>query len=215
MEYISILGDTSFLACRNCYYSILPSSIHSHFQGKPHQLSPEIREEILQETRKHASLIWDRDNLKETRIPSSFPFFFPELAFYNDGLACQDYSYIVRSKAPIKKHYREVHSWENPRGKGRIPKTSNIEEPWATGISCQQFFLSNPGHSYFRVDSKRPFSDRQTRPRTASSVEEERNEDESEIRSERSEALSEFSQGITRIFFYKIVVLTVYIEPRN
>jgi len=57
MEYISILGDTSFLACRNCYYSILLSSIHSHFQGKPHQLSPEIREEILQETRKHASLI--------------------------------------------------------------------------------------------------------------------------------------------------------------
>jgi len=49
----------------------------------------------------------------------------------------------------------------------------------------------------------------------ASSVEEERTEDESEIRSKRSEALLELSQGISLIFFDKIVVLTVYIEPRN
>jgi hypothetical protein len=57
MEYISILGNTGFLACRNYYYSILPLSIHSYFQGKPHQLSFKTREEILQETKKYASLI--------------------------------------------------------------------------------------------------------------------------------------------------------------
>jgi len=49
----------------------------------------------------------------------------------------------------------------------------------------------------------------------ASLVEEERTEDESEIRSKRSEALLELSQGISLIFFNKIVVLIVYIEPRN
>ncbi len=104
----------------------------------------------------------------------------------------------------------------NPRGKGRIPKTSKEKDPWTTGVSCQQFFHSPPGHSYFRVDSKRPFSDRQTRPRMATAVEEEEeNEDESEIHSKRSEALSDLSQGISLIFLYKIVVLTVYIEPRN
>jgi len=103
----------------------------------------------------------------------------------------------------------------NPRGKGRIPKSSKEKNPWTTGVSCQQFFHSPPGHSYFRVDSKRPFSDRQTRPRTASSGEEEENEDESEIRSERSKALSEGFQGISLITFQKIVVLIVYIEPLN
>ena len=46
-------------------------------------------------------------------------------------------------------------------------------------------------------------------------MEEERNEDESEIRSERSEALSEGFQGISLITFQKIVVLIVYIEPLN
>ena len=57
IEYISILGDTGLLAYHECYYSILPLSIHSHFQGKPHQLSSETREEILQEMIKYASLI--------------------------------------------------------------------------------------------------------------------------------------------------------------
>jgi len=44
-------------------------------------------------------------------------------------------------------------------------------------------------------------------------VEEEENKDESEIYPEQSKALLEFSQGISLISFYKIVVLIVFIEP--
>lgn len=129
MEYISILGDTGFIACKQCKYSIILSSLNTHFRLKPHQLSLEIREQILFEAQKYPSLIKSRDGIKDIKIPSSFPFFFPNLALYSDGLACQDCPYIVRSERNILKHYREEHEWENPRGKGRMPKTSSKNVP--------------------------------------------------------------------------------------
>ncbi len=88
MEYISILGDTGFLACREYKYSILPLSIDSYFRQTPHNISPEIRGEILSEARKYPNLVRDISRIKETEVPSSFPFFFPDLALYLDGLAC-------------------------------------------------------------------------------------------------------------------------------
>ncbi len=53
MEYISILGDTCFLARRECIYSILPLSIDFYFRRTPHNLSSKIRGEILSEARKY------------------------------------------------------------------------------------------------------------------------------------------------------------------
>ena len=137
MEYISILRDTGFLACRECKYSILPSGLDYHFRRTPHNLSSEIRREILSEARKYPSLVQDISGIKETEIPSSFSFFFPNLALYSDGLACQDYSYIARLTRGIQNYYSESYSWENPRGKGRILKTSSLEIPWKSDIPCQ------------------------------------------------------------------------------
>ena len=113
MEYISILGDTGFLACRECKYSVLLSGLDYHFRRTPHNLSSEIQGEILYEARKYPSLVKDISGVKETEIPSFFPFFFPDIALYSDGLACQDYSYIARSTRGIRKHYSESHSKEN------------------------------------------------------------------------------------------------------
>ena len=167
MEYISILSDTGFLACKECKYSILPSSISSHFR-RTHGFSSKLREEILSEVEKYDSLILDPKGVKDTAIPSSLPYFFPDLTLYTDGLACQDCLYIVRSEGRVRKHYREIYDWENPRKKGRFPKNTTKDVPWKSNLPCQQFFRSPPGHSYFRVDPRRPFLDRETRPRTAS-----------------------------------------------
>jgi len=196
MDYIAILGDSGFLACRECKYSILPSSLNYHFRRTPHGLSTDIREEILSEARKYPSLIWEASGIKDSEIPSSFPFFFCNLALYSDGLACQDCPYIARSTRGISKHYRESHEWENPRGKGRIIKTSLVEVPWESSVHCQQFFRSIPGHSYFRVNPKRPFLGRETRPREASLPEDVEDRREVEIRSESSRPSSRNSQGI-------------------
>lgn len=107
MEYISILRDTGFLGYREYKYSILLLSIKSHSRWTPHSISPEIRGEILSKAKKYPSLIRDISGIKETKIPSSFPFFFLDLTLYLDGLACQDYLYIIRSTRGISKHYRE------------------------------------------------------------------------------------------------------------
>jgi len=167
MEFIAILGDTGFLACRECKYSILPTAIKSHFR-RTYQLSFDSREDIFSSIKNNASLVWDSKDLITMEIPSSFPYFFPELALYSDGLACQDCPYIVRSEKGIREHYKEIHDWENPRKKGRIPKNSTKDVLWITNSSYQQFFRSVPGRSYFRVNPKRPYTDRKTRPRTAS-----------------------------------------------
>lgn len=196
MDYISILGDTGFLACRECKYSILPSGLNYHFRRTPHSLSSNIREEILSEARKHPSLIWEASGIKDSEIPSSFPFFFPDLALYSDGLACQDCSFIGRSTRVISRHYRDSHDWENPRGKGRIPKASSVTVPWESNISCQQCFHSGSGRPYFRVNPKRPFSGRETRPRGASSPEDAEYEREVGNRSESSRLSSRNPQGI-------------------
>ncbi len=190
MEYILILGDTGFIAYKSCKYSILPSFLNTYFRRRPHSLSSDLRLEIISEVEKYPNLIRSIDKVKDTIIPSSFPFFFSDLALYSDGLACQDCSYIVRSEKTISKHYKDVHDWENPRGKGRIPKASLKNVPWLLNISCQQFFHLTPGRSYFKVDSRRPYPGWETRPNRSRSIEGGANKEESKNRSKGSKSLS-------------------------
>lgn len=198
MEFISILGDTGLIACRECKFDILPSSIETHFQGNPHRVSKDDRNRILSEVEKlHNSLIWDRDELRDIEVSKSFPYFFPDLALYSDGFACQNCSYITRNIRVISRHYTDSHGWENPRGKGRISKNSSKDVPWKSGIYCQRFFHSTPGHFYFTVDPRRPFIE--ARSVRASSIEEQ--EEEIENRSNRSRSISIQGQGISLIFF--------------
>jgi len=109
IEYILILGDTSFIACKSYKYSILPSFLNTYFRWRPYSLSSDLRLEIISKVEKYPNLIRSIDKVKDTVIPSSFPFFFSDLALYSDGLACQDCLYIVRSEKTILKHYKDVH----------------------------------------------------------------------------------------------------------
>ena len=49
MDYITILGNTGFLAYKLCKYSVLPKGIDYHFRRTPHQISKEERSKILLE----------------------------------------------------------------------------------------------------------------------------------------------------------------------
>ena len=109
MEFISILGDTGLVACRECRFSVLPSSFDTHFRAKPHSLSKETREKILSEATKYPSLIWDLENLKNLEIPTSFSYFFPELSLFQDGVQCPEYLYTTRNRISIREHYSTIH----------------------------------------------------------------------------------------------------------
>lgn len=192
MDYITLIKGTELLACKECRYSILPSSIDYHFRRIPHQLSSEIRAEIFQESIKYARLIRDTEALSNLEIPSSLPFFYPELALFDNGLGCQDCSYTIRDITGIKKHYIDTHRWVNPRGKGRIPSTTTLETPWLSGVYCQRFFHSPPAHTYFRVNPNRPYSSRGTSSKRARLT----NNEETEEVSETSSINSDVIQGI-------------------
>ncbi len=88
MDYISILRDTGFLAYREYKYSILPPSLDYYFRRTLYNLSSKIRGQILTKARKYPSLIQEVSGIKDSEIPSTFPFFFPNLALYLDRLAC-------------------------------------------------------------------------------------------------------------------------------
>ena len=88
MDYVIPIRGTSLLACKECRYAILPSSINYYFRRSPHQLSFDIRAEIFRESSKYASPIRDTTVLESLTIPTSLPYFYPELTLYTDGLAC-------------------------------------------------------------------------------------------------------------------------------
>ena len=205
MEHITILGNTGFLACKLCKYSILPKGLDYHFQKLPHKLPKKERSRILLELFIHPTLIQDREGVWEVEIPSSFPYFFPDLALYSDGLGCQECSYYTRNIRSIKDHYLDIHSWENPRKKGRILKDSKLDLPWKTGIYIQQFFHTNPGQQYFRVDPTRPFlgQDSQARLERARNIQGLGNKEEEEGLEEEN-SLSIHSQGKDYIRDYYI-----------
>jgi len=196
MDFISILGNTGLLACRRCKFSVLPSSITSHFSGSPHRLSTDDRQKVASEIEKYPELIPDATRLRATEFPTSFPYFFPDLSLYSDGFQCQDYFYVAKERKTIIKHYREEHGWENPRKRGeKLKKNEEEEVPWKSGVHYQQFFVRSPGNSYFKVDSRRPF-DTGARPEVASSDEGDEGEEVRGNREIRSRSYSIRSQGI-------------------
>ena len=57
MEYITILGNTGFLACKLYKYSVLPKGLDYHFQKLPYKLPKEERSRILKELDNHSTLV--------------------------------------------------------------------------------------------------------------------------------------------------------------
>ncbi len=194
MDFISILGDTGFLACRRCKFSILPSRIEFYFSKAPHRLSVEDRRRRASEIERYPELVAGPSDLREVEIPSSFPYFFSELSLYSDGFQCHECLYLSRDRQTIVKHYKEEHGWENPRKRGEKISKNEEDTPWKSNIPCQRFFNSAPKNTYFQVDPKRAFGE-EASPREVSLDGGERDGNR-EIREIRSRSYSIHSQGI-------------------
>ena len=194
---ITLVGDTGLLACKSCKYCIFPTGLDRHFGRKPHSLSPSERTSLLIGVEKDASLIRNKAGIKNLEIPPSFPFFYLELALYRDGIKCQDCGYITRNTRSIRDHYSEVHSWENPRKKGRPSKSTKENVPWKIEIPCQQYFPKEFGSQYFLVNPKKPWVAGASREETG--FLEER---ASSAESRRSSRISLETQGIFLSYFF-------------
>ena len=158
MNFITIHRETGLLLCKECKFALIPSRIETHFSINPHNLRPDIRTQIKNyiSQSNNDNLVTYNSEIRSTiqRFLRSFDqnCFIPDLALYRDGLGCPYCSYISRSKRPIQKHLKESHDWENSRIRGR-KKKSHENDPWEHNVPCQQFFKSEPGNQYFRVNS--------------------------------------------------------------
>ena len=201
MDYITIHRETGLLICKECRFALIPSRIDRHFSKNPHKLKPNIRTQIETYISQSNSdnLVTNNQEIRSTiqRFLNSFDqtSVIPELAIYSDGLGCSYCSYISRSRRPIQDHYKDVHDWENPRIRGR-KKRSTENDPWETNVPCQQFFKSEPGKGYFRVNSIRASPSRiPIRPRIEISRSRESNSSENDQDQDDSDLLDPKSQG--------------------
>ena len=157
IDYITIYRETGLLICKECKFALIPSRINTHFSNQSHKLIPPIRAQIEQYISQIDinNLVIDDQEIKPRieRFLETFDLnsFILELAIYLDGLACSSCSYISRSRRSIQNYLKEYYSWENSRIRGR-KKRSNENDPWEIDIPCQQFFKSEPGKGYFRVN---------------------------------------------------------------
>ena len=210
MEYITILGNTGFLACKGCKYAVLPKGLDYHFQRLPHKLSKEERSKILLALNDYPTLVQDREGVREGEIPSSFPYYFPDLALYSNGFSCEECSYYTRNRVSIQGHFKNIHNWINPRKRGRASIASQLDLPWKSSIYLQQFFHNDSGRQYFKVDPKRPYLglESHTRLERASNIQEQENQEEEENEEENS--LLIHSQGKYNIIYIYIYLLLIY-----
>ena len=105
MDYILVHEETRLLICKECKFALTPSRINRHFTGEPHRLNPTIRRQIIDDI-SHIDYLVDDDQEVKSNIEKfleSFnnSSFIPQLALYEDGLACSKCSYISRSRRPI------------------------------------------------------------------------------------------------------------------
>jgi hypothetical protein len=186
MDYLVILGETGLLACSECESCVLPSSLDSYLKGKKHQIPTQERSQIVSSFRNNPSLIQTKTRVESLKIPTSLPFYYPELKQYKDGLACQDCPYIHINRQAIRTHYTNNHDWSNPIQKGKKPALPE-DTPWISKIPCQQYFTIAPGSEYFRVNPKITYSDYQNKSRVNSEDEEIENQSRKSETSESSD----------------------------
>ena len=214
MDYINIHKDTGLLICKECKFALIPSRVDSHFRGKPHRLTPTIRSQIKDYISQLdiSNLINSENEIKsniKTFLQSfNSTSFIPELAIYENGLACPQCSYISLSTRSIKNHLKDYHDWANIRGRGR-KKRSNEDDPWTTNVPCQHFFKSHPGNEYFRVNINRASPiNIPTRPRIEISRERESTSSEnSQDQEEDLNLLRPLSQGKLYILFITFIYI--------
>ncbi|KFZ19491.1 hypothetical protein V502_03625 [Pseudogymnoascus sp. VKM F-4520 (FW-2644)] len=169
MDQFIHLPEFQVIICKKCQFAVLPSEIDAHFTREPvHRLSKESQKGIFEKVAKIEGLIRNKYMLGqvEFKYPHQNTGAIPRLEEpKTDGLGCtfekdgEKCPFVSWFKQPIQEHYRDVHSWINPRKKGRPKRDSKKEVPWERGVHCQRFFTHGLHSNLFRVeDKKKPAS---------------------------------------------------------
>ncbi|KAH0553344.1 hypothetical protein GP486_006568 [Trichoglossum hirsutum] len=127
------------LVCKSCQYAIQLTQIITHLRSDQHKLLRSQSEELAN---KYKNIQFADPRMKQI-APATVIVPIDYLPIYHDGLACNHYHFICRSRDWIQRHQQEVHNIKIGRGK----RTVQIE--WTT-VWCQQFF-TGVGQHFFQV----------------------------------------------------------------
>lgn len=140
--------------CKPCKHACLVREAVTHLRIKHRHLTTQQRATINKAVGRLPGLFETQESLEFFRLPLEPVPVVPELEgpFY-DGLKCASCEYIVRTRRSMQQHCREVHGWQNTRGRGgNVKQKAPISsEPWRTAVPCQRFFLSRRGSGWFEV----------------------------------------------------------------
>src|SRR5271170_4324576 len=137
-----------------CKYTVLPVYVDSHLSSPRYNYSREQQEEVAQEISQIKGLFQDAKGLQLFEFPKPSSPAVPELMPAKEGLQCNCCKYICCSKVKMQDHCKAVNKWKNKQKKGRPSykkRQSKPEQPWISGVHCQQFFAQGSKKQLFEV----------------------------------------------------------------
>jgi hypothetical protein len=163
------LPDYHVIICvgPRCKYAVLPIHVDSHLSNARHNYSKEQREQVIQEINQIEGLIQDTRGLQSFKFPKPSNPAIPELKPAKKGLQCIQCGYICCNRIKMRDHCKNVHDWVNNQKKGRPSYTkrqSKPEQPWISGIHCQQFFAQGSKKQLFEVLGEGDVEEREAEP---------------------------------------------------
>ncbi|OTB09686.1 hypothetical protein K445DRAFT_28399, partial [Daldinia sp. EC12] len=149
------LSDYRVVICTRCRYACLSSEVDAHLRRLEHaNIIRARRIEIVRAVQAIPEIRRTQDDLLDFPYPPPTSPAIPQLPPpANDGLGCQECSYVVRANSMMRAHYRKQHDWVNNRKSGRLRKgIAAPPRPWRTGVRCQRLFTHRRASQWFEVE---------------------------------------------------------------
>lgn len=159
-ELFQHIHQHGIISCKKCKYSIPPTQVDGHVQGRHPTIPKRDRHSIV---RSVAALSNIAHSPQEVRLPQQGQKPIPGLPIFHDGLRCTHTShsgicnYVCRDLTHIQRHSKKKHQWKNPRRRGGNPNHRQFEQTgqiWEERQPCQRLFHARQWPQYVAIQVK-------------------------------------------------------------
>lgn len=147
--------DHRLIVCTLCGQAVSSTQVRRHLHNEKHRLfghnDPDWCARALRDIEQQDCI----SSLDELVIPAAPVRSITGLPVFHDALLCDILAcrFVCRTLRHMQMHHKRVHSWSNPRSRGRpssaMAATNTVL--WKAGVSCQQFFPSGSRSQLFEV----------------------------------------------------------------
>jgi hypothetical protein len=158
-EHFHHLSEWHVVVCRECQYAVWPAQVKGHLMNKQHGMSGKQAAAVSEEISEWPGVA---QYSGEFHMPKYVEQAVDGLPVFTDGIKCHldqgECSYVGRSIAVVKEHWRKAHGFSagQRRGGSGMLKKEDIERrvsQHCRRVCCQRFFVQKEHSQYFEVRS--------------------------------------------------------------